>query len=304
MRLNDLDLNQLVSLDALLREQSVSRAAEDVFLSQPAMSSALRRLRETFQDELLVVVGRKMVLTPLATDLVKPVRDILLQIRAVTSTRRTFNPAELHRTITFVASDYAWTVFMPEVLIRAKNEAPHLKVRLRPIEYNWAELLENGTVDFALIADAAHSSNCPAEPIFEDTMCCIAWSKNRDIGDRVSIEQYSQMGHAVVEFSCGRLPLKDERLLKEAGYSRNVEVSAPDFNALPHFVVGTERIASMPCRLAKFYAKHLPLKIFPFPIEVPALVQTLTYHKYQELDRGSTWFRDLLKSVGKEMTAA
>jgi LysR family nod box-dependent transcriptional activator len=301
MDLNNLDLNLLVSLDALLTEKSVSRAAERKFLSQSAMSSSLRRLRETFQDQLLVTVGRTMILTPLAADLVKPVRDILLHIQAVTSIRPAFDPAVSRRTITLVVSDYACTVFIPEVLRRAKKEAPDIKVRLRPIEYKWGELLQRGTVDFALIVDAMPWDDCPSEPIFTDRLCCSAWSENRIEGERMSLEQYLQMGHVAMEFGGGRLHLQDAHILKKLGYTRNIEVTAPDFNVVPQLVVGTDRIASLPSRLAKLYAKHLPLTLFPIPIDIPPLVEMLHYHKYQELDQASTWFRNLLKEVGKEM---
>ena len=105
MRYNRLDLNLLVCLDALIAERSVTRAAERVFLGQSAMSSALGRLRAHFKDEILINAGRSMTLTALGRSLARPVRDILLQVQAVTSLAPTFDPSQSERHISLVASD-------------------------------------------------------------------------------------------------------------------------------------------------------------------------------------------------------
>src|SRR5579871_693075 len=174
MRLNDLDLNQLVILDALLKERNVSRAAERVFLSQSAMSSALKRLRESFHDPLLVTVGRKMVPTPLANELTEPVADVLLRIKAIASSRPAFDPATSDRTISLTASDYAFTIFIPEVLRRVKKHAPHMKVRLRPLGYKVQAELEAGEVDFIITSERLVMDGYPHEPLFVDKFCCMA----------------------------------------------------------------------------------------------------------------------------------
>ena len=127
MRFNKLDLNQLVVLDALLSERSVTRAAQRLFLSQSATSSAMARLREYFDDELLVQVGKAMVLTPRAEGLRRPVREVLRQIQAITNDSPEFDPATSDRKIVVETSDYVISVFLGEVLRRASVEAPHMK---------------------------------------------------------------------------------------------------------------------------------------------------------------------------------
>ena len=112
MNLHLFDLNLLVTLDALLAEKNVTRAGMRMNLSQSAMSGALARLRDFFQDELLVPMGRKMVLTPLAEDLVQPVRDVLLQIQATVATKPHFEPATSTRHFTLAVSDYVTSVLM------------------------------------------------------------------------------------------------------------------------------------------------------------------------------------------------
>src|SRR5215216_5485695 len=111
MRFNKLDLNQLVVLDAVLAERSVKRAADKLFLSPPATSCALARLREYFEDELLLQVGKTMVLTPKAESLKRPVRDVLLQVQAITTINPSFDAKTSTRKIIIQASDYVLNVF-------------------------------------------------------------------------------------------------------------------------------------------------------------------------------------------------
>ena len=124
MRYRRLDLNLLVALDALLSEKSVTRAASKLNITQPAMSGALARLRDYFEDPLVVQVGRQMELTPLAVSLVAPVHDIILRIDSAIATEPAFEPRESKRHFSITASDYVIRVFLLDVLKRVHREAP------------------------------------------------------------------------------------------------------------------------------------------------------------------------------------
>src|SRR5271170_7047548 len=128
MRYHKLDLNLLTALKALLAEKNVTRAGEVVHVTQSAMSGILSRLREYFGDPLIVQVGRKMELTPLAESLVDPINDVLLRIDATIATRPEFNPLTTNRRFSVVASDYSINVLLLEVLRRVHREAPGLSV--------------------------------------------------------------------------------------------------------------------------------------------------------------------------------
>ncbi len=130
MHFEQLDLNLLVALDALLTERSITAAGVRVHLTQSAMSGALSRLREFFNDELLTQVGRKMVPTPLGESLAEPVRQILLQVRATINTKPGFDPATSARHFSVMMSDYVDTVLMSEVLRRAEAVAPRVRFNL------------------------------------------------------------------------------------------------------------------------------------------------------------------------------
>jgi len=301
MRLNRLDLNLMVCLDAMLAERNVSRAAARVFVSQPAMSVALRRLREYFDDELLVQSGRSYRLTPFAEFLQKPVRDVMLQMRAISDWRPSFDAAQSDRKITIESSDYISTVYMVRVFERAYSQAPSMRFGLRLLGSNYLEDLDSGEIDLLIIPDALSSGAHPRDTLFADTFSCVVWTENSLIKRRVTREQYLQLGHVITEWDGGRLEALDETLLAQSGYRRRREITAPSFSLTPQLVVGTQRIATVQTRLANTMAARWPIRVLPCPIEMPPIVETVQWHKHQERDPAILWFLGVLKSVALEL---
>src|SRR5688572_23957182 len=150
MQLNRFDLNLLIALDALLREKNVTRAAERVFVSQPAMSAALHKLREYFNDPLLVRVGREMDLTPRAISLVEPVREALLRIQVMLGTQPTFDPMTARRDFTVIMSEEAVPGVLPALLRTLSIEAPQLDLHIEMISPSALSRLEYGEADLCL----------------------------------------------------------------------------------------------------------------------------------------------------------
>jgi LysR family nod box-dependent transcriptional activator len=165
MHFKGLDLNLLVALDVLLQERSITRAGERLGLSQPATSGALARLRDYFNDPLLVPVGRQMMLTPLAHSLVEPVSQVLQQVQATVATRARFDPAKSDRRFSIMASDYVFTVFFPAVLQRVEREAPGVTLQLRQLSPNWHEELNRGDIDFVIIPESFSLAPHPKAPL-------------------------------------------------------------------------------------------------------------------------------------------
>lgn len=295
MDLHLFDLNLLVALDALLTERNVTQAGIRLNLSQSAMSGALARLRYCFQDDLLVSVGRRMMLTPLAEGLVEPVRQILLQIRGTLGTKPRFDPATTNRHLSLAVSDYATEVFISDVLRRAKCEAPFMTFDLTPVGRRAGEALEMGELDFMIAPAAYVSAEHPTEMLFEDTYTCVAWSGNQSIGDTVSIEDYLNLGHVIVQVGTDRA--FDDQSLRKLNYTRRVEVSVTHFSLASQLVVGTDRVATILTRLALKYEHILPLKLVPLPIEIPPLVEMLQWHTVHDQDPANQWFRRLLKDA-------
>lgn len=302
MHFKNLDLNLLVTLDVLLRERSITRAGDRLCLSQPATSGALARLREFFNDPLLVRVGRQLMLTPLAQSLVEPVSDVLQRVNAVVTTKAQFDPTESVRRFSIMASDYAFTIFMPAVLRRAETEAPRVSFELRQLSPDWHEELNRGDVDFVIIPSAFSHPEHPSVSIFGDGFSCVAWTGNAHVGRSLSLEQYLELGHVMVTLTGVQEASFDEWYMQKLGHVRRREVVAPTFALVPQLVVHTNRIATIWTRLAHTARRQLPLKLLPCPIDIPRFDEVLQWPAYREPDAGSLWLRHLVVDTATQMT--
>ena len=301
MKSDRFDLNLLIALDALLAEKNVTHAGIRIHLSQSAMSGSLGRLRDFFQDELLVPVGRGMALTPLAQGLVTPVRHILLQVQAAITTKPRFDPATSKRHFSVALSDYTMAILMIDALREIKRLAPHIAFELRPVGERADEALESGTLDFLIVPDNFTLDGHPKMPLFEDTHTCIAWTGNSCVGAKISLDEYLKMGHITVYNTEGQRSNFVELFFKRLKYKKRSEVSTHSFDAVPHLVVGTDRIATVFTRLATKYAKFLPLKLIPPPVEIPVMVQMLQWHKYHDNDPAYIWLRERFKEAAAKL---
>jgi len=304
MRYRHLDLNLLVALDMLLRERNISRAADRLNLSQPAMSNALARLREFFGDELLTPLGRQMVLTPRAETLVDRVREILLRVDSDIVAPAVFDPATSTRAFSMLVSDFTTTVFMPALLQALYARAPLMQLHLRPQVRKPSEPLENGEADFLIIPMQYVSSLHPCVPLFEDDYVVVSWTGHPTVREGLTREQYLSAGHVVANYSSDgarNLPVLEGWFLEREGISRRIEVTAPTMAALPGLVVGTQRLATVHRRVARQAQQHLPIRIWPTPMAIPRLVQMLQWNRLRESDAGLRWIRDLCLAVGREI---
>lgn len=304
MHVKGLDLNLLVALDVLLRERSITRAGERLGLSQPAMSGALSRLRDYFNDPLLVQVGRQLRLTPLAETLAEPVADVLQRVHATIATKAQFDPATSDRRFSIMASDYAFTVIMPPLLRRAEREAPNVSFQLRQLSPTWHDDLSRGDVDCLVIPERFRLQTHPSVPIFEDDFSCVAWTGNTAVGESLSFEQYLAAGHVGITLSGVHELSFDEWFLRQCGHVRRVEVIAPTFTLVPQLVIGTSRLATIWTRLAQHAAERLPLKLLPMPVEIPPFQEALQWPAHRDLEPGGIWLRTVMQQVTAEIGAA
>jgi LysR family transcriptional regulator, nod-box dependent transcriptional activator len=294
MRYHKLDLNLLTALKALLTERNVTRAGESVHVTQSAMSGILARLRDYFGDPLIVQVGRKMELTPLAESLVEPVNDVLLRIDATIATRPEFNPLTTRRHFSVVASDYSISVLLLGVLRRVHREAPNMSLEFRtPSESAVAEL-EAGEVDFIVNPETQNSPLQSGAVIFEDSYTIVVDADNLEVGDSIGIDQYLALRHVAFKSGKHGLPQFETWMANRHGDERRVEVISHSFHLMPQLVLGTTRIATMHTRLAKQFAGSLRIRLVKPTFEIPRLVEVLQWHKYRDLDPGSMWLRDVI----------
>ncbi|OCK61583.1 LysR family transcriptional regulator [Bradyrhizobium sp. LMTR 3] len=301
MRFEGLDLNLLIALDAILEERSVMGASRRLHLSQPAMSAAVGRLRQYFNDEIFTISQRKLVPTPLAQSLERPTRDILLRIRANLISPPKFDPASSERRFRLVVSDYASIVLMHAVMKRVYRAAPRVSLEFLPFSDRVDDQLQRGEVDFVVIPDTNLIDGHPSQHLFADEFCCVAWRGSRQIGRSISLGRYLQLGHITAQLGPIHGVSFDERALVQLGYKRRIEIIAPNFTAMAAMVIGTDRIATMHHRLAVIFARNFPLKLLRAPVRIPAFREALQWPASFHLDPALVWLREIITDVAAEV---
>lgn len=299
MRLNGLDLNLLVALHAVLTERNISRAAQRISLSQPAMSNALARLREYFQDDLVVRSGRKLILTSRAESLIAPVRDVLMRIESTVATAPNFDPVTSHRQFSLLVSDFTATVLVQPLIEEIYRIAPDIGFRLVTQESpSPAELLEHGEADVLIVPEQYLAKDHPSLPLFTENYVCVSWRGDK-ARKKLSFDDYLEAGHVVTQFGKGRVPAFDSWLMDSLGVTRRTDVIAHNLSAPAELVIGTRRIATMHARLAKRAATYLPLRIWPPPMKIPTLTECVQWNHARAEDPGLKWFIRMCCEVAK-----
>lgn len=305
MRFHDFNLNFLVYLDALISEQSVSKAAARVHITQPAMSEALGRIRAHFNDELLVnspgrKPGRRMALTPLAQALALPVRDALLKVESIATTTSSFDPLHSDRKFSIMAPTYAVAVLMQHVIAHLSQDGPGFRIELRRMSMDGREQLKWADLDFLIAPEGAILEGLPNELLWEDVPVCMVWSENSLVGEDISLEQYLELGHAATV-------MEDEYIseaLSRLGGIRKMEVIVPDMCLLPFAIEGTYRIATLHLGLAKRFAQCGPLRLAKPLIDFPPMPIRMQWHSHQDRDPGLVWFRNYIRQMAAQVRAS
>ena len=304
MRLDKLDLNLLVILDALLEEVSIKKAAEKVFLTPSATSNALARLRDYFDDPLLIQLGRNMGLTAKAMALKKPVRDVLLQIQAITTTVSTFDPASCDRRIVIEAFDSTISLFLNEVLTYLQQDAPLMTFDIRMMSVQYQTNLERGSTDLLIVPETFCIPEHESEFLYEDDWSCVTWSGNDSLPEELTLQDYLTTDHAITCWSGSQYSSHVEQFVIQSGYSLPVKVRVPGFTLLPSLLVKTRLLATVPTSLAYKFASQYPLRVLKCPLPIPNVVKKVQWRKYHEQDPAITWVREVLQRIAKERNVA
>lgn len=298
MRFDNFDLNLLVALDAILSHGSVTRAAEQVNVTQPAMSAALKRLRETFGDELLVQSGRSMIPTASAVQLAPLVREELLRIRSLISSATAFDPATSTRRFRIAASDYITTVLLVPLRRLLETEAPGISMEISLPEDGTADRLAKGEFDLILTPREFVAPDHPTALLFEERQVVVGWKDNPLFTQDLDLDAFTSARHAAVRIS-GRNTYID-KALDSLGITLQPEIVAPSFIQLPYFLPGTNLVALMHERLALHMAEVLPLRIATPPFAVPPMREMAQFHSARSGDAGLNWLLAQLRRVAEE----
>lgn len=292
MRLDNFDLNLLVAFEILLEERSVTRAARRLNVTQSAMSASLKRLREGFQDELLVLHGKKMIPTQHALTLAPEVSSALVRLKSLIATGTRFDPATSKRRFRINASDYITTVLLVPLVEILQKEAPGIRLNLSLPNVESAAMLEAGEIDLILTPDEFMEGEHPRELLFEERHVVVGWRENPALSGLMTRETFLNCGHVAVRISGQNTFI--ENILAKLVPDRRIEVSAQSFIQVPWLLRGTHRLAVMHERLAKVTAPVLDLKIAQSPFQLPLMREMMQHHVTRSHDAGLTWLRNKL----------
>ncbi|MBA4759008.1 LysR family transcriptional regulator [Sphingosinicella sp.] len=307
MNFSHFDLNLLKALDVLLEEKNVTRAGERLFITQQAASSALNRLRSHFDDELLVRVGRKLELTPLARSLAVPVHEALYAARMAIETRPDFDPLREVREFSVAMSDYSIAIFLPRIIRKLAVAAPGFRVNVRPFNKESFNLIDSGRIDYCITAndwrlygERRSSSDIQSRILFTDDFVCVADKDLLPGRESLDLETYVGLAHNSVFFGEGIATLV-ERAWKQADLDIDVVLTVPTFSALITVLPGTRMIATTQRKLANALAPPLGLQILECPLGMPPLEQNIFWHRRSANDPANKFFVQSIVEAGATM---
>ncbi len=301
MRLHRLDLNLLIMLDILIAEKSVSQTAQRLGMTQPAVSNALSRLRAHFDDELFVVMGRRMAPTPLCDSLAEPVRRIIAELSIIAAARAGFDPGATERTISIICSDYVFLVFLSQALRRLAVAAPNVKVRTLLANEGMSDLLRSGRADFGIFPEQRLVEGLPHATLFEDDFSVIAWTENTLVKEPLSTEQYLSLDHVSTSIGPTTPPHIEQESLDLYGIERNIAVYAPNFTGVAEVVLGTNYIATVHTRSAEIMSQRMPLKVMAPPVAIAPFKECLQWNPAMEIDPGIIWIKNYLIEIARAL---
>ena len=292
MRLDNFDLNLLVAFEVLLEERSVTRAAQRLNVTQSAMSASLKRLRESFQDELLILHGKKMIPTQHALTLAPEVTATLVRLRTLIATGTGFDPKTSKRRFQINASDYITTVLLVPLIEELQAMAPEIRLNLSLPSAQSTRRLEAGEIDLLMTPEGFLESNHPRELLFEERHVVVGAQDNPALEGTMTVEKFLGCGHVAVRISNQDTFI--EEVLTKLAPDRRIEVAAQSFIQVPWLIRGTNRLAVMHERLAKGPQPVFDLRIVDTPFDLPPMREMMQYHVSRSGDAGLNWLRHQL----------
>lgn len=307
MHLRNFDMNLLVALDALLSECNVTRAADRLCVSQPAMSNALQRIRDHFDDPILVRSGREMRRTALAETLVEPVRALILHAETILKGESRFDPSTAERTLRVAMSDYCCSIFAGVLMRLLSQEAPGVRVEVAPLSFGVIDDLISGKIDMCLTAQDLRLLAPDIDvglfgrrKLFSDRFVCAVDKDNTAVGDELTYDTYVRLPHAVMRLGGHALSL-EEQTTRRLGLELEVAAVTPTFTSLPMLLRGTPLIITIQERLYERLATIAPMRAFPPPVPILGLEETLFWHNRAEHDEAHRWLRDAVSRAADSL---
>lgn len=304
MNLLTFDLNLLKVLDALLSEGSTVGAARKVGLSQPAVSSALNRLRHALGDPLFVRAGQRLEATDRARELAIPVRDILESVETVLTGPGSFDPAHASFTFRLSGSDFFSEMLMPELASRLSGSAPGIRVQMVDlVPDNHVGTIEQYKIDLALSPATTYPEWIDNQPVFRSALDFIAREGHPRLskakvkpGETIPVDLYCDLSHILFSQE-GKLKGMGDAALANAGRQRHVALTMPSFLGICRAVSESDMVALIPHSLAQRIADKLNLAIYRPPMRIDLADIHMMWHKRATNNSAHRWLRSLVADI-------
>ena len=301
------DLNLLPIFVALMEERSVTRAAERMGMTQPALSNALSRLRQMLQDQLFVRERYGIQPPPIALELSPLIAEALAQLDDAVLGQQAFDPAHAERLFTIAPNGYVEFVIVPAVLARLEKVAPGIKLRLTPFGNDLAETgVVSGTTALVLGRIVDPPDNLVVQHLMDEGLACAVRADHPAIGDAMTREQFETVKHVNI-VPPGRMRAGLFQALAQQQLKRDVAISVTNFFAAAEMVAVTDYCATLPSLICRQLMHDPRLKVLPAPVDLGSFPVEMAWHVRYRHDPAHRWLRALIGEVitdFKDKTAA
>ncbi|NWE77786.1 LysR family transcriptional regulator [Pseudomonas yamanorum] len=291
------DLNLLYTFEALWRDHSVSIAAQNLGVTQAAVSSSLKRMRQDYGDKLFALVGRRMEPTPFCVQIAPRLLESLALVRDASSQMISFDPQPCRKTFTIRMRDVGEVVCLPPMLAELFAAAP--KTRVHTVGGTMDETLNGlstGRIDLAVGFMPTLQTDIHRSTVFTQHYVCAMRSDHPLAAHPLTLEQFSTQEHLLVEAGGSGHQIL-ERALIDTGGRDCIKVRIPQYLSAPHLLLGSNMVWTVPSALGQTLARFFPLVIHPLPLEIPPFEIDLYWHDRFHRDPENKWFRELVGRV-------
>lgn len=297
--LGKIDLHLIKVLHIVLTERSVSRAAIRLGMYQPAVSAALRRLRDLAGDPLLVRSGAGMVPTDAGLRMIEPSASILRAAEVMFSDARGFDPATAKTVFSLAASDYLDPLFLPHLVAQIKSQAPYCRIEMRALspESDYRAHLAQGDIDIVIGNWTEPPDDLHMGRLFGDDVVCLVSRGHPAVRRGWDVKSWLEAEHiAPTPTYLGAKGVIDDHL-EQLGLQRNIMARCPHFGLIPAMVASSLLVLTTGRQYCERYSEGLPLKILPCPIEFPRMMYYQLWHERSHASNSAKWLRDRVKAV-------
>ncbi len=298
------DLNLLPVLLTLIEERNVTRAAERLGITQPALSNALARLRTTLKDPLFIRERYGIQPTPIALELAPVIAEALAKIDEAVLGQQAFDPAKAERLITIAPNNYVEFALVPHIVARLRETAPGIKLRLTPYGNDLVETgVISGTTSVVLGRITEPPDNLIVQHLMDESLACIVRADHPEIGETISKEQFERLKHVNV-IPPGRLRAGLFQALSQKGLKREVAVSVTSFPSVPEMIAVTDYCATLPSLICRRLAEDKRLKVLPAPVDLGTFPVDMAWHVRYRHDPAHRWLRSMISETIQRVAAS